>query len=129
MDSKYFMLGTLLLSVFVAGSHFNSSLNERAEMRKQIAELQTRHQELLAQVQKDKAEYEAKGQKFKQDVESSEQRLTKLAQEKSKIATALAGSHKRVEEHKQEIEFDLSRLNKYIDSHPMNLDTASRTIQ
>lgn len=129
MNTNLISLGTMVLSVFVAGSFFGSGNRERAELQKQIEALQVSQAQVLAEVQQANKDYQEKQKKFNEETLVLNQRIATLSAQKQVVSKAIAANKIQVEQTKQGIEIDLSRLNKFIDSNPIKMDSIGKPIQ
>lgn len=122
-------IGTLMLTVFVAGSHFSSSRSDREALQKEIADLKASQTEILATVAKANEDYELKKKKFNETTTALNQRIETLANKKKELVKENVETNKRIDNTKQGIEFDLSRLNKYIALNPLKTDSSTTIVQ
>lgn len=122
-------IGTLMLTVFVAGSHFSSSRSDREALQKEIADLKANQIEILANVAKANADYELKKTKFNEATTALNQKIETLVNKKKELVKENVETNNRIGNTKQGIEFDLSRLNKYIALNPLKADTSTSIVQ
>ena len=129
MNTNLISLGTMVLSVFVAGSFFGSGNRERAELQKQIEALQASQAQVLAEVKQANLIYQEKQKKFNEETLVLNQRIATLSAQKQVVSKAIAVNNKKVAETKQGIEIDLSNLNNIIAVNPLKIDTTKQVLK
>lgn len=129
MNNNLISLGALIISVFMAGSFLGSGIKERQEMRKEIDALKASQAQVLAEVQQANKDYQEKQKKFNEETQAHNQKLATLSTHKKVLVKDNVETNKRIDNTKQGIEFDLTRLNKYIAANPMKMDSLGQPIQ
>ena len=129
MNNNLISLGALIISVFMAGSFLGSGIKERQEMRKEIDALKASQAQVLAEVQQANKDYQEKQKKFIEETQAHNQKLATLSTHKKVLVKDNVETNKRIDNTKQGIEFDLTRLNKYIAANPMKMDSLGQPIQ
>jgi sugar diacid utilization regulator len=129
MNNNLISLGALVISVFMAGSFLGSGIKERQEMRKEIDALKVSQAQILVEVQQANKDYQEKQKKFNEETQAHNQKLATLSTHKKVLVKDNVETNKRIDNTKQGIEFDLTRLNKYIAANPMKMDSLGQPIQ
>lgn len=129
MNNNLISLGTLVLSVFVAGSYFGSGNRERDELRKEIEALKASQAQVLAEVQQANKDYQEKQKKFNEETLVLNQKLVSLSAQKQAGTKAIAANKIKVEQTKQGIEIDLSNLSQYIAINPLKIDSTNQAFK
>ena len=122
-NNNLITIGTLILSVFVAGSFFGSDWKYRAELRNEITKLKEEQAKALAEVLKANQDYVEQQKKFYDETQVLYQKLGNISNQKKEVIKALEDNQKRLTEHKQQADLHIGRLKNIIQARPVGLQS------
>lgn len=128
MNNNLISLGTLVLSVFVAGSFFGSDLKDRAEVRKEIAALKASQEQAMSEVLKANQTYFEQQKKFNEVSQTLYNQLGALTNQKKEVTAAIAKIKEQGVEQQKEIDLHISNFKNLIKARPIELESI-KTIQ